>query len=276
MTAYNREKYISESIESVLASTYTNFELIIVDDASRDRTVGIAKNYAAKDARIKIFVNDINLGDYPNRNKAASYATGKYIKYVDADDLIYPWGLAILVDCMERFPGVGWGLCSLDQDINNIFPFQLSPAEAYHYHYLGPGLFHKAPLSSIIKKQVFDEAGGFGNIRMAGDNEMWHRLAQKYPVLLMCQGIVWYRKHDSQEINDLKKYLLVYDKIKFKYLRDNDCPLDKTTAEALLGKYKLEIKKHIILSVAKMNFDDIKRNVTLLKFVTRSKLKTRD
>lgn len=276
MTAYNREKYIGEAIESLLASTYTNFELIIVDDGSIDATVQIAKNYESKDGRIRVFVNEVNLGDYPNRNKAASYAKGKYIKYLDADDLIYPLGLELLVDGMERFPEAGWGLCSLDQDLKQIFPFQLKPLEAYQYHYRGPGLFHKAPLSSIIKKQVFDEVNGFKNIRMAGDYEMWHRLAQKYPVVLMCHGIVWYRKHGSQEINDYRKYILEYDKIKFKYLTDNNCPLDKKTTVELLGKYLREIKKHIILSMAKLNFEDLKRNLTLLKLVAVSKPKTGD
>lgn len=143
MTAYNREKYIAAAIESVLASTYSNFELIITDDQSKDHTAEIAKRYAEKDKRIKVFINEQNLGDYPNRNKAASYAQGKYLKYVDADDAIYPWGLQLLVQMMEQFPEAGWGLCSLEQDVQRPFPFQLSPIEAYRYHYSGPGLFTK-------------------------------------------------------------------------------------------------------------------------------------
>ena len=118
MTSYNREKYIGEAIESVLNSSYRHFELIIVDDGSKDRTMEIARQYAEKDQRVKVYRNERNLGDYPNRNKAASYATGKYLKYVDADDLIYPWGLELLVQMMEKFPNAGWGLCSLEQDKN--------------------------------------------------------------------------------------------------------------------------------------------------------------
>ena len=57
MTAYNREKYISEAIESVLSSTFKNFELIIVDDGSVDNTVKIARGYELKDSRIKVFTN---------------------------------------------------------------------------------------------------------------------------------------------------------------------------------------------------------------------------
>lgn len=225
MTSYNREKYIASAIESVLASTYENFELIIVDDGSKDSTVEIAKKYAQKDSRVHVHINEKNLGDYPNRNKAASHAKGKYLKYVDADDLIYPWGLELLVNMMEKFPEAGWGLCSLAQDDQRIFPFQLSPAEAYTYHYDGPGLFYKAPLSSIIKRDVFFEAGEFGAIRMAGDFEMWNRLAQKYPVVLMPQGMVWYRKHSEQEMNSYKKFAQTYHDITVKYLSSELCPL---------------------------------------------------
>src|ERR1700689_462412 len=122
MTAFNREKYIAEAIESILQSTYKNFELIIVDDCSKDKTVEIAKSYAQKDSRIKVYVNEKNLGDYPNRNKAASYANGKYLKYVDSDDIIYPHCLDVMVGCMEKFSEAAFGLSSV-ADIDKPYPY---------------------------------------------------------------------------------------------------------------------------------------------------------
>src|SRR5690606_24676081 len=202
MTVYNRQKYIAKAIESVLESTYQHWELIIVDDCSTDNSVEIARSYEAKDNRISVFVNDTNLGDYPNRNQAASYAKGKYLKYVDADDLIYPHGLELLIFYMEQFPEAGYGLCSLSQDKLHIYPLQLSAYEAYKRHYFEQQLFHKAPLSAIINREIFIKEGGFTGKRMLGDFEMWHVLSQKYPVVLMPQGIVWYREHDEQEMSD--------------------------------------------------------------------------
>ncbi len=76
MTTYNREKYLVQAVESVLASTYENFELIIVDDQSKDRSLAIAQELAAKDTRIRVVLNEKNMGDYPNRNKAASLRRG--------------------------------------------------------------------------------------------------------------------------------------------------------------------------------------------------------
>ena len=201
MTVYNREKYIAEAIQSVMDSTYQNWELIIVDDRSKDRSVEIAQEFEKKDSRIRIYVNEVNLGDYPNRNKAASYAQGKYLKYVDADDLIYPYGLEQLVFYMEQFPEAGYGLCSIPPDRNKKFPFDLTTTEAYERHYFSTPIFNRAPLSAIINRTKFEEVGGFSGKRMLGDFEMWHILSQRYSVVLMPQGIAWYRVHEEQEMS---------------------------------------------------------------------------
>ncbi len=253
MTAYNREKYIAEAIESVLASTYQNWELIIVDDGSKDSTVEIAKSYEAKDKRIKVYINEKNLGDYPNRNRAASYAKGKYLKYVDADDLIYPHGLEQLVFYMEQFPDAAYGLCSLPQDNAQIYPFMLSPKQAYYRHYFtNKWIFHKAPLSSIIKKDFFDKVGGFSGKQHLGDFEMWNILSQKYNVVLMPAGIVWHRTHDDQQNTDnatnpavnLKYYVLEYE-----LLKSQACPIsekDKIKAQKkCLRKQARYILRHL-------------------------------
>lgn len=236
MTSYNRERYIGTAIESVLASTYKDLELIIVDDRSKDKTVDIARGYADKDARVRVYINEQNLGDYPNRNKAAGYAAGKYLKYVDADDYLYPWGLELLVRMMEAFPDAGWGLCSLPQVVGQPYPFQLGPQQAYEHHYLGPGLFHKAPLSSIFRKEAFVKAGGFSDRRMVGDMEMWHRMALHFPVLLMPDGIVWYREHDSQEFNDAGQFTVRYEEITIQYLKDPACPLTAGQVRQIVSK----------------------------------------
>jgi glycosyltransferase involved in cell wall biosynthesis len=249
MTAYNREKYIAEAIESVLASTYTNFELIVVDDCSKDRTVEIAKCYELKDNRINVYTNEKNLGDYPNRNKAAGYAKGKFLKYIDADDLIYPFGLEQLVYYMSQFPGAGYGLCSLEQDEKHVFPFQLQQYEAYHRHYFEQPLFHKAPLSAIIRKEAFDDVGGFSGQRMLGDFDMWHRLSQKYAVVLMPHGIVWYRVHEEQEITLYKTDPLEpfkYYSNALKHLENKLCPLSANESQIAINQIKYNISRSVI------------------------------
>ncbi len=231
MTAYNREKYIAEAIESVLNQTYKNWELIIVDDRSTDSTVDIANHYANLDPRIRVYVNEKNLGDYPNRNRAASYARGKYLKYVDADDMLYPFGLEQLVYYMEQFPGAGYGLCSLPQDRQRIYPFQLSPREAYRRHYIeDKWIFHKAPLSSIIRREAFEAVGGFSGKPYLGDMELWLTLSQRFPVVLMPHGIVWYRIHNDQQNTQNKtrpEIPFSYWVMEYDFLRSDQCPLSE-------------------------------------------------
>jgi len=256
MTSYNREKYIGEAIESVMASTFENFELIIVDDCSKDRTVEISRAYEEKDSRIKVFENKINLGDYPNRNKAASYASGKYIKYVDADDYLYANGLETIIAQMEANPAAHVGLFSLPQNMNKPFPILLSPKESYEYNFFGPGLFHKAPLSAIFRKDAFDEVGGFKSDRMTSDFEMWHRIAQKHYFLLIQDHIVWYRHHDAQEVNSKKKFELIYSDIEKKYINDPDSPLTKVQRAKILNSRLKKYLKYTVISILKMKTKD--------------------
>lgn len=88
MPAYNSEKYIAESIKSVLAQTYQNWELIIVDDCSTDKTKEIVKSFS--DSRIKFFKNNTNSGVDITRNKAISEASGRWFAFLDSDDIWKP------------------------------------------------------------------------------------------------------------------------------------------------------------------------------------------
>lgn len=90
MPSYNCEHYIAESIKSVLAQTYQNWELLITDDCSTDRTIEIVKEYVAKDERIKLILLEKNGGAGVARNKSIEKAVGRFIAFLDSDDLWYP------------------------------------------------------------------------------------------------------------------------------------------------------------------------------------------
>ena len=200
MTAFNREKYIAEAIESVLASTFINFELIIVDDCSKDNTLNIANNYAAKDNRIKVYGNEQNLGDYHNRNQAAGFAKGKYIKYVDADDLIYPYGLEVMVKSMEKNPEAALGICDTLFINTKPHPFISQSVETIRNEFLGREILGSVgPTFTIFKKSEFEKLGKFTGKRYVGDAEMWFKFAANYPILILPPGLVWWRQHPGQE-----------------------------------------------------------------------------
>jgi len=88
LTAFNRESYLAASIESVLAQTWGDFELIVVDDRSTDGTIDIARRYERLDSRVRVVLNERNYGQFANRNHAASLVTAPFLKFHDSDDLM--------------------------------------------------------------------------------------------------------------------------------------------------------------------------------------------
>ncbi len=254
MPAFNSSENIAVAIQSVLNSTLHDFELIITDDNSTDNTYEIASKFAHKDHRIKLFKNDVNYGDYGNRNKAASYAKGKYIKYVDHDDFIYPNGLETIVSKMEEFPMASIGFFSLPQNKIQPYPILLEPEEVYRYNFIGPGLFYKAPLSSIILRSSFEEVGGFKNERYIGDFELWHRMGQKFNVLLIQDHIVWYREHNSQESGKMNLVdYLKYDRIELSYILDKNSPISDFERDIIIAKRLTYFYRQFLTAILKFN-----------------------
>ncbi|CAN5351362.1 hypothetical protein BH09BAC2_BH09BAC2_15810 [soil metagenome] len=215
MTAYNREKYITEAIESVLASTYLNWELIIVDDGSNDRTVEIANEYAAKDKRIIVYVNEKNLGDYPNRNKAAEYAQGKYIMNVDSDDKIFIDGVQKCVAVMESFPDADFGIYVKNEEQKK--PYLLDSKAAFVNHFFNKPFLVVGPGGTIIKREFFKKINCYP-VKYGPANDMYFNLkaAAFSSVAILPFPFLFYRIHEGQQINN--KYSYLYNN--YLYLRD--------------------------------------------------------
>ncbi len=208
MTAYNREKYIAEAIESVLSQTYPQFELIIVDDQSKDRTVDIAKEYATIDGRINIHVNEKNLGDYPNRNKAVSYAKGEFLVFVDSDDTIYPDTLSYIVKAFNEFPSADFATIIDDSEGMLKVAKLISSEEAILQHFFGRPFLNRGPGGTVVRRTFFNSIGCFP-IQYGPANDMYYNIkaASNTNVLLLPYHYLFYRKHDEQEIKNKKAYL---------------------------------------------------------------------
>lgn len=246
MTAYNREKYIAEAIESVLASTWRNFELIIVDDQSTDNTLSIAKFYEQKDGRVKVYKNETNLRDYPNRNKAASYAKGKYLKFIDSDDKIYDWGLAYCVEQMERYPQSFFGISMIDGDYS--FPSVVMNSEdVIRRHLFQSTHLSTGPSGTIIQRKFFEKIQGFDTrFFMANDEYFNVRVASLTPVVLLKQPFFFYRMHDSQEQNNRIGYLIYGFLAKKEIIERLNVPLSKDEIKYLTKKWNKEHATELI------------------------------
>ena len=99
--SWNSEKYIEKTIESVQKQTYMNWEMIVVDDCSTDRTVEIVEKISKEDPRVRIIRQEVNGGAAKARNRSLCEATGRYIAYLDADDIWKPTKLEKQVEFMK-------------------------------------------------------------------------------------------------------------------------------------------------------------------------------
>lgn len=251
-TCYNREEFLSECIESILLSSFQDFELILVDDCSSDSTWDIIQNYASRDNRIIAHKNEINIGDYPNRNKAASLANGTYLKYVDADDVISRHFLEILVHSMEQFPQAGLGLFGGPTWAK---PQYLNPKAAIRGYYRNEHTcFNRSPLMSIIKRTAFEEIGGFKEASQTGDFELWHRLTAHSGLVLM-PSLAWVRTHPNQQSEEARLDPSVY----FRYLIVSlqfleDYTIENNTDHQLVQAKRKHIARTILYSIKKHGF----------------------
>jgi glycosyltransferase involved in cell wall biosynthesis len=273
MTAYNRQPYIGKAIESVLASDYTHFELIITDDGSVDDTVAIARQYARADNRVKLFVNECNLGDYPNRNHAASLATGKYLKFVDSDDMIYPYGLQVFVEAMERYPEAALGITSRNPIPLDPFPILLTPRQAYRKHFFDYGILDYGPTGVIIRRDLFEQYGRFSGKRYIGDQECWLKIAALHPVIELPPSLTFWRQHEGQEFKAGMGVHGGYFAMMLPLLREvlasPNCPLEPAEKQQVLKQqqksYARALVKHALttgqLATAGKKFRELKLSV---------------
>jgi glycosyltransferase involved in cell wall biosynthesis len=204
---YNGGKYLRECIESVLNQTYTNFEYIIVNNKSKDRTLAIAQEYQQRDARIIVFDNDDFLPVMQNFNAAISKISthSVYCKVVCADDWIYPDYLSKMVELGERHPGVGL-FSSYKLKGNQVQPVKPMPyrQNVFSGHQIGrmnltdgPYTFG-APTAVMYRSQIVRSKEKFFNEeRTSGDTEACYEIVKDWDFGFVAQILSFSRVHDE-------------------------------------------------------------------------------
>ncbi|PID92048.1 MAG: hypothetical protein CSA96_05220 [Bacteroidetes bacterium] len=246
VTLYNRKAFIKQAIESILDSDFQDWELIIVDDCSSDGSANIAQSFEGRDPRIRVFINEQNLGQFENRNYAASLACGTYIKFIDSDDLIYPHGIGTMVRAMEAYPSCGIGFDDEHYDGSSAFPHCYSPERIFEKHYFERGMLFVGPLGSIYRRSLFEELGGFDPAcGVAADYDFNLRAAARKDVVVFQRDLYWYRRHEGQElVQKAADYFRLSFSINRSILTGSDCPMNSRAARLALDNiYLLNMRK---------------------------------
>ena len=201
MSVYNGEDYLREAVESVLNQTFTDWELIVINDCSTDSTADILADFAARDARVKVYPNEVNLRLPSSLNRALTIAQGKYVARMDADDICLPDRLQKQYAYMEANPDVAlsscrfmtWkkgviasGGCGGRNDADAIKALLLVTNPILH-----PGI--------IAKTQVIKDLGYDKNFTCTEDMELWTRfILAGHKVAIQSEYLMIYRLHEKQ------------------------------------------------------------------------------
>ncbi len=196
MPVKDGEKYLGAAIESILAQTWSNWELIVVNDGSTDKTGEILAQYARKDKRIKVITNRKNLGVAASLNKALKAACGQYIARMDADDISLPERLEKQVKFLEKNPAivaVGCQVEVIDEEDNLVGKkeFPTDPKSCYHYLMLTVPIQHPSLMarSAAIKKYGYDE-----RLWTAEDWDLYFKLLQEGQLSNLKETLYLYRQ----------------------------------------------------------------------------------
>lgn len=196
MSAFNAERFIDSSIQSVLNQTYSNIEFIICDDGSTDNTANIIKQYS----NVR-YIYQSNQGQGAGRNKASSYASGKYLAFIDADDRWTPEKLDVQIKLFEKNIETAAVYCDMEIiDVNGTslgFNSKNKMKRGYVFDELLAGNYMCGLSSLVVKKTVLDEVGGFSDHRYCQDFVFLLKIAKKYTLDFSEKSMVYYLVHDN-------------------------------------------------------------------------------
>ena len=169
MPLYNAERFLDETIQSVLNQTYKNYELIIIDDCGQDGSLDIAKKYAKQDKRIKIYSNKENKGIAYSRNRGLHEARGEYIALLDDDDIAMPNRLELQVKYLDNHPEIGTigGNAQWIDENNNVIRETIdvvSDPDTIRMFFLFRNLFNNSEMTfrkSIVEKNGIKYHDGY-------------------------------------------------------------------------------------------------------------------
>ncbi|MCS7469419.1 glycosyltransferase [Stieleria sp. ICT_E10.1] len=199
MSVYNGERYLASSLDTLLDQTFKDFELLIADDRSTDRTREILMLYAAKDSRIRI-LDGSREGLGVVRNLLVSAASAPLIAWLDADDLAYPTRLQKQMRFMQDNPEIvaaGTSVRVIDEDgaviKTDIRPGDHESIDSELIEYRHNAIFFP---SSIVRADALDQVGGFRNEFPVGcDTDLWLRLAEIGKLANLPEILLDYRWH---------------------------------------------------------------------------------
>lgn len=195
MPVFNSEQFVAEAIKSVLNQSFKDFEFLILDDCSADKSFKIINDFEKKDPRIKVYKNEKNLGVVESRNKLINLSKGKYIAWLDSDDIALPNRFEEEIKFLESHPEIGMvGAYPIIIDENGRetgkWPFETDPKK------LKIELFFHSPFLSssvVIRKSCLPKDFYDSRFPVAEDFDLYSKISEKSDIANINKFLVKYR-----------------------------------------------------------------------------------
>lgn len=196
---YNREKYVGDAIDSILAQTFPDFELLVIDDGSTDGSVEIVRSY--NDPRLRLVCNETNLGVPKARNRGIQLARGEYLAFLDSDDWAYPERFAKQVTFLDNhldYAAVGAWIVWMDEEgrsLRRVRRKPILPDEIAAQRLFRQGIENSASMARTV---VLREYGHREEYDLSEDFDLWSRIAAKNKLATLPEVLVRCRMHESR------------------------------------------------------------------------------
>lgn len=243
MPSYNCEKFIAESIESVQAQTYREWELLIVDDCSTDCSVQIVQQYALNDKRIKIYQNNKNSGAAISRNYALQEARGRWIAFLDSDDLWVKTKLEKQIEFMEEnnYHFSFTSYTQVDEEgkelhIRMTGPKSVGKIKIHMFNFFGClSVMYDAKATGLIQ---------IANLKKRNDYAIWLKVSKYAKAYLLDEDLAVYRVRSGNSLSDRNKGMSQWLEYHYKLFRIGQGYNSVTSAFLTVGNvFFYEIKK---------------------------------
>lgn len=196
ITSYNQARFLGDAIESVLTQSYSQFEVIVVDDGSTDNVLEVVARYP----RLR-YIRQDNQGLSAARNTGLRESNGAYVVFLDADDRLLPIAVETGVNCLRAHPKCGFvsGHYSVIKSDGSPKPLRQAPCvERDHYHALLCKNYIGMHATVMYRREIFESIGKFNtSLRACEDYDLYLRIAARVPVYCHDKLIAEYRQHGA-------------------------------------------------------------------------------